>query len=135
MNLPDKSNRLPQRIPHVSRRDDLIALRDAVQGGVDTAHHHTKAFPSESAYGHCTWHDSSNASRYGSVDAALAFLAAVLSDDATAMIGTKKPRAVIQVGDDAFFATANDPARALVLAILNALIAEADKAYTAMERI
>lgn len=104
----------------MSRRDDLIALRDAVQagewfpglvqrniGGVQSYHNARKAFE-------------------GSVDAALVLFSAVLPDDATAMIGTKKPRAVVQVGDGAFFATAETPARALLLAALNALIAEAD---------
>jgi len=50
---------------------DLDKLIAAVEAGLDTAHHHAAVFPSESAYGHCTWHDSHKASTEGSLDAVL----------------------------------------------------------------
>jgi hypothetical protein len=119
----------------MSRRDDLIALRDAVRdgewfpgmaqrslGGVQTYHYSREAF-------------------YGSVDAALAFLAAVLPGwtvRLTANVGESKSFPYVHIfrmrmteddpplganssGYDGFC-----PARALLLATLNALVAEAD---------
>lgn len=58
---------------------ELDKLIDAVERGVDTAHHHAAALPSESAYGKCTWHDSHKASS-GSLDAAKALHDALLPE-------------------------------------------------------
>lgn len=58
----------------ITALDELIAK---VEAGEDTDNHHAAVFPSESAYGHCKWHDSHKAAR-GSLDAALALHKAVL---------------------------------------------------------
>lgn len=55
----------------------LQRLLDAVEAGTDVENHHAAAFPSENAYGKCTWHDSLKASR-GSLDAAKALHDALL---------------------------------------------------------
>lgn len=111
----------------MSRRDDLIALRDAVQAG--------EWFPGlaqRSIGGVQSYHNARKAFE-GSVDAALAFLAAVLPGWAWSV----KPLATdnVQAWTDRAYGlrqpgyhgtTKNNPARALLLATLNALIAETD---------
>jgi hypothetical protein len=63
----------------MTRHEALTALLAKVEAGLDTEHHHAAAFPSESAYGHCTWHDSHSASS-GSLDAAKALHEATLPE-------------------------------------------------------
>lgn len=114
----------------MSRRDDLIALRDTVQAG--------KWWDDEGiAKAYCAECGlrkySSNVHRAmsGSVDAALAFLAAVLPGW-QAMIVTHAAWADIWKRGDTettnrpIRGRAETPARALLLATLNALIADAD---------
>lgn len=103
--------------------DDLIA---AVEADLDIAHHHAAVFPSESAGGHCTWHDSHKASN-GSLDAALALHNAVLPGWSY-YIGwtTGEPKIVASVWPrdtewKDYDATAENPARAWLLAVLKAM--------------
>jgi hypothetical protein len=73
------------------------------------------------------WHDIGHNVRYsmhGSLDAAKALHDALLPD-ATAMIGTRKPRAIVyDAGDKPYIAFAEPPARAWLLAILKAYRAQ-----------
>lgn len=117
----------------------MTALKDLlakVEAGLDTAHDHARAFPSESAYGHCTWHDSHKASG-GSVDSAKALHDAVLPGwglgcmaDAPNTIAGWHVRLVTR---NAIARSVNaydqpNPARAWLIAILRALIAQEEGA-------
>lgn len=142
MNLPDKSNRFPQMVRHMSCRDDLIALRDAVQTG-DFVNFRiiAKVLVSEARDIGQLWpsHDAQKAMS-GSVDAALAFFAAMLPgwriEEMHQKWGGTWYANIERKNDLAICtATAETPALALLIATLNALIAEADKADAAMERI
>lgn len=117
----------------MDKLEALTALRDKVKRGVDTADDHAAAFPSESAGGHCTWHDSYNASTNGSLDAAKALHAAVLPEWmwAGSNAGSDGDKPLFMVAKvvngtaderDTFEAGAENPARAWLLAILEALI-------------
>ena len=110
----------------MSRRDDLIALRDAVQAG--------EWFPGlaqRSIGGVQSYHNARKAFE-GSVDAALAFLAAALPgwhfDVATSADGLSNYASVSSPAEHrkVHMADSRTPARALLLATLKALIAEAD---------
>ena len=110
----------------------LQALADKIEAGLDTAHHHAAAFPSESAYGHCTWHDSHKASG-GSLDAAKALHEAVLRGWAWTIndSGEQTMWPPNEIADEEWCADGilsvgpeNNPARAWLLAILRALIAK-----------
>lgn len=117
----------------------MTALKDLlakVEAGLDTAHDHARAFPSESAYGHCTWHDSHKASG-GSLDAAKALHDAVLPGWSPS-IGQNVHHCYwfahllradngSIVGDYEWSAIDN-PARAWLSAILHALIAQEEGA-------
>lgn len=110
----------------------LQALKDLLENvglGLDTAHHHAAAFPSESAYGHCTWHDSYKAS--SGLDAAKALYEAVLPGRWTISIMQRvdtrnRPewhtrlfewdRGIEAMGD------ADVLGRSILLAVINALI-------------
>lgn len=119
----------------MSRRDDLIALRDAVQAG--------EWFPglAQRSIGGVQSYHSARKAFEGSVDAALAFLAAVLPKwTVNGLTQLRHPdNGMKPTGQwDCFMfaaledrfahssAQAETPARALLLATLNALIAEAD---------
>lgn len=106
----------------MSKLEALRELLEKVESDLDTAHHHAKAFPSESAGGHCTWHDSHKASS-GSMDASLSLFDAVLPGwecgfDSAGMTWVKQP------GLRSSFRThtKSNPSRALLIAILEALI-------------
>lgn len=121
---------------------DLERLIEAVEAGLDTAHHHAAVFPSESAYGHCTWHDSHKASTEGSLDAALRLHEALLPG----WVVNSLDQASNLAGDPwgcevAWFEGSNpsnnrraysghnfdkNPARAWLLAILRAIKAKGD---------
>ena len=117
----------------MSRRDDLIALRDAAQAGeafhLDAPQRKVRAaeYPCLGGY----YEDSmAYGAFHGSVDAALLFLAAVLPGWFWTRQGF-----VMTVTDDhtgwgskPHFSARDDqnPARALLLATLSALIAETD---------
>ena len=126
----------------MSRRDDLIALRDAVQAGTARPHEIFNALdtPCQDMAVQINAKDATSAYK-GSVDAALTFLAAVLPgwnvtclDQACNLAGDPWGAEV------SFFDGSNPgrnrkhysghnfstPARALLLATLNALIAEND---------
>lgn len=104
---------------------DMDKLIAAVEAGVDTAHHHAAAFPSESAHGHCTWHDSHKASTQGSLDAALRLHEALLPgwewhlgpSNAKIYPFNRSPL-------KSWSGMADNPARAWLLAILRALKAK-----------
>lgn len=119
------------------RLQALKDLREKVGAGLDTAHHHAAAFPSESAYGHCKWHDSHKASS-GSIDAAKALHEAVLPEWVVERISWWKghPARVAIWGtheddgqmwhnqkDGRAEGEADTIARAWLLAVLSALIA------------
>ena len=105
-----------------TRKKALIELRDAVKTETATEHHFAAAFPSESAYGVCTWHHAIGAYRK-SIDAAKALHEAVLPLNCTF---------TIYKGDDCYgvsvgrrpLSLAKHPARAWLLAIFEALIAQ-----------
>lgn len=144
MNLPDKSNRFPQMVRHMSRSDDLVALRDAVQAGDFVKFRIiAKVLASEARDIGKTWpsHDAQKAMS-GSVDAALAFLAAALPGWAWSIktLATDNVQAwtdrAYGLHQPGYHGTTKDnPARALLLATLNALIAEVDKANTTTEKV
>ena len=120
----------------MTRLEALQALAEKVEAGADTEHDHAAAFPSESAYGHCTWHDSHKAAG-GSLDAAKALHEAVLPEwvlgefmwwrdccrvalmeiDHNGRHGGRYARGTAGAENA-------DPARAWLLAILKALIAQ-----------
>lgn len=128
----------------MSRRDDLIALRDAVHAGTFTYGHFLSAFKDNGGKPpdhHPILSSKAFAACKGSVDAALTLLAAVLPgwnvtclDQACNLAGDPWGAEV------SFFDGSNPgrnrkhysghnfstPARALLLATLNALIAESD---------
>lgn len=113
----------------MDRKQALEALLAKVEGGVDTAHHHAAAFPSESAYGKCTWHDSHKA-YHGSLDAAKALHDAVLpgwlveieiDDDGVWDVCIPWKADPEQCNSE--WAQGDNPARAWLCAILKALIA------------
>jgi hypothetical protein len=107
----------------MTKADALIELREKVAAGLDTAHHHAAAFPSESAYGHCTWHDSHRASTRGSLDAAKALHDAMLPGwRARIDIGRRYRAWVISPENQKNDNYADTPARAWLLASLDALI-------------
>ena len=127
----------------MSRRDDLIALRDAVRAGDFVKFRIiAKVLASESRDIGKTWpsHDAQKAMS-GSVDAALAFFAAVLPEwtvngltqlrhPDNGMKPTGQWDCLMFAAFESRFAhssaQAETPARALLLATLNALIAESD---------
>jgi len=111
----------------------MTALKDLlakVEAGLDTAHDHARAFPSESAYGHCTWHDSHKASG-GDLNAAKSLHDAVLP-------GWKWGRQWschmwVETDDmpgrsERHYGNVSDPARAWLIAVLRALIAQEGEA-------
>lgn len=109
----------------MTRKADLIALRDAVQAGEPNRSDGTlyRLFADD-------WVHAWDVIDRGSVDAALAFLAAVLPewhfDVATSADGLAYYAHVSSPGEfrKVFMATSETPARALLLATLNALIGE-----------
>jgi hypothetical protein len=116
----------------MTRRDALWALERAVEAGLDTVHHHARAFPSESAQGHCTWHNSHKASNIGSLDAAKA-LHEVLLPGWAPSVGQNVHHGywfahVMRSENGAvshdYSAQSDNPARAWLLAIIRALIAQ-----------
>ena len=113
----------------MTRKEALQELLVKVRADLDTAHHHAAAFPSESAYGHCTWHDSHKASS-GSMDAALSLFEAVLPGWKVGFITQTKIqwRVNISVNVDLRVNTKSEtPSRALLIAILEALVVMEDE--------
>lgn len=113
----------------MTRLEALKALLEKVRAELDTAHNHAAAFPSESAYGRCTWHISHKASG-GSLDAAKALHEAVLPgwpwtienmNSGLSRAWVNSSRGLRTPG---YVGESDDPARAWLIAILKALIAE-----------
>jgi hypothetical protein len=115
----------------MSRRDDLIALRDAVQAGTARPHEIFNAFdtPCQDMAMQINPQDATSAYK-GSVDAALAFLASILPSFHPGMsrnVHTGYWYAWVQTKERNFDSHEETPARALLLATLNALIAQVDQ--------
>lgn len=104
--------------------DRITALRE-MEKAVEAGHRHLcpfwKVWMPESKDGHLAY--LADAAFGGSLDAAKALHDAMLPEH-TAMIGTRKPRAIVHDANDTpFIAFAETPARAWLLAIIRAIIA------------
>lgn len=100
--------------------EELDKLIEAVERGVDIAHHHAAAFPSESAYGKCKWHDSHKASS-GSLDAAMAMREALVPDYLWSITPLGASRILDKSWKEvAVGLCAGNEARSLLIAILKA---------------
>ena len=104
-------------------RADMEQLIEAVEAGEDTYHHHARAFPSENAYGHCTWHYSHKASREGDLNAAMKLVEALQPEEEWILWKSDGNGYGCNVaGLDTEYA--QTPARALLLAVLKAKLGE-----------